>query len=260
MNWYIGIHHWRAFRNSYRKLAWVGFEPHNYWILFRCSNWLSYQAMSSTCSQSQLCTATPISQFHVFVQCSCFISIFAIVSHHICFKQSLTQVITLVAEWIDTYGIHHWSIFRSSYRKLAWVGFEPTTTEFRSDALTDWAIRPWVQLALRANFVQLLQFHLFVQCSRFIFVFAIVSHHICFKQNLTQVITLVAEWIDTYGIHHWRVFGNSYRKLAWVGFEPHNYWILFRCSNRLSYRRRKSKLCYQCFLVFNTEFKTSWSW
>ena len=49
------------------------------------------------------------------------------------------------------YGIHHWRIFRSSYRKLAWVGFEPTTTEFRSDALTDWAIRPWVQLALRAN-------------------------------------------------------------------------------------------------------------
>ena len=30
--------------------------------------------------------------------------------------------------------------FRSSYTKLAWVGFEPTTTEFRSDALTDWAI------------------------------------------------------------------------------------------------------------------------
>ena len=24
-----------------------------------------------------------------------------------------------------------------SYRKLAWVGFEPTTAEFRSDALTD---------------------------------------------------------------------------------------------------------------------------
>ena len=29
------------------------------------------------------------------------------------------------------------------------------TTEFRSDA--DWVIRPWVQVALRANFVQLLQ-------------------------------------------------------------------------------------------------------
>ena len=64
-----------------------------------------------------------------------------------------------VAEWVDTYGIHHWRILWSSYRKLAWVRFEPTTTEFRSDALTDWVIRPWVQLALRANFVQLLQFH-----------------------------------------------------------------------------------------------------
>ena len=78
------------------------------------------------------------------------------------------------------YGIHNWRIVISSYRKLAWVGFEPTTTELRSDALTDWAIRPWVQLALRANFVQLLQFHPFVQCSRFISVFALVSRHICF--------------------------------------------------------------------------------
>ena len=49
---------------------------------------------------------------------------------------------------IYIYGIHHRRILWSSYRKLAWVGFEPTTTEFHSDALTDWAIRPWVQLAL----------------------------------------------------------------------------------------------------------------
>ena len=34
------------------------------------------------------------------------------------------------------YGIHHWNFLRSSYRKLAWVGFEPTTTEFRSDTLS----------------------------------------------------------------------------------------------------------------------------
>ena len=50
----------------------------------------------------------------------------------------------------------------NSYRKLAWVGFEPMTTGFCSDALTaltDWAIRPWVHLAIRSNFVQLLQFH-----------------------------------------------------------------------------------------------------
>ena len=56
-------------------------------------------------------------------------------------------------------------IYIYSYIKLAWVGFKPMTTEFRSDALTDWGIRRWVQLALRDNFVQLLQFHPFVQCS-----------------------------------------------------------------------------------------------
>ena len=59
----------------------------------------------------------------------------------------------------DTYDIHHWSILWSSYWKLAWVGFEPVITEFRSNALTDRHIRPWVPLALRPNFVQLLQFH-----------------------------------------------------------------------------------------------------
>ena len=131
-------------------------------------------------------------QFHLFIQCSLFISFFAFTSRHICFKQSLAQAITLVAEWINKYGIHHWRIFTSSYRKLPWVGLEPTTTEFRSDALTDWAIRPWFQLALRANFVQLLQFHLFIQCPRFISIFFFVSRHICFKRSLAQLMTLVA--------------------------------------------------------------------
>ena len=41
-------------------------------------------------------------------------------------------------KWTDIHGIHHWMILRISYRKLAWVGFEPATTEFSSDALTDW--------------------------------------------------------------------------------------------------------------------------
>ena len=31
--------------------------------------------------------------------------------------------------------------FWSSYRKLVWVKFQPTTTELRSDTLTNWAIR-----------------------------------------------------------------------------------------------------------------------
>ena len=108
-------------------------------------------------------------------------------------------------------GIHHWMIFRSNYRKLTWVGFEPTITEFCSDALTDWAIRTWVQLALRAIFVQLLQFHLFVQCLHFISAIAFFSCHICFKQSLAQVIMLAVEWL----IHMvFTVF------MACVGFEP----------------------------------------
>ena len=77
------------------------------------------------------------------------------------FRKGITRDNHLsVANWTNRYGIHHWTIHRRRYRKLAWLGFEPTTTEFHSDALTDWAIRPWVQLALRANSVQLFQFHL----------------------------------------------------------------------------------------------------
>ena len=75
------------------------------------------------------------------------------------------------------------------------MGFEPATTEFCSDVPTDWVIRPWVQLALRTNFLQLLQFHLFVQCSHFLSAIAFISDHICFKWNLAQVITLKAEWL-----------------------------------------------------------------
>ena len=95
-------------------------------------------------------------------------------------------------------GINHWRIFRGTYRKLVWLGFESMTP----DALTDWAIRPWVQLALRANFVQLLQFHPFFQCSHFISAIAFVSRHICFKQNLAQVYTyLIILHISSIHIH-----------------------------------------------------------
>ena len=87
-----------------------------------------------------------------------------------------------VAEWADTYGIHHWWILWSSYRKLAWVGFELTTTKFRSDALTDWAIRPWVQLTLRGHFVQLLQFQCHISFWLFVF-FAAVFFNKCFCNN-----------------------------------------------------------------------------
>ena len=58
-----------------------------------------------------------------------------------------------VAEWTDTDGIHHWRILWSSCRKSVWMGFEPRTTEFHSNALTEGLIRPWVQPLLRANFL-----------------------------------------------------------------------------------------------------------
>ena len=212
------FYHWRIFKSNCRKLGWMGFKPGT--TEFRSdsrTNWPSrlwFQLLSVRANFAQLF------QFYLFLQCSRFILVFVLVSRHICFKWSLAQVITLVGEWTDTFGIHHWKIFRNSYGKLAWVGFEPTTTEFCSDSLTDWDMRPWVQLSLRDNFVQPLQFHLFLQCSRLISVFAFVSHQISFKQSLTQVITLVAESIDAYGIHHWRVFRSNYRKLAWLGFEP----------------------------------------
>ena len=114
---------------------------------------------------------------------------------------AMTKWIRRIQEWYSPL-----KDFWSNYRKLAWVELETMTTKFRSDALTDWAIRPWVQVVLRANFVQLLQFHLFVQCSHFNSAIAFVSRHICFKRNLAQEITLAVEWIDTYGIYHWRTF------------------------------------------------------
>ena len=160
---------------------------HNLWIPFKRSNRRRYQAMSSSRSQSQLCRATPISSlFSVFMF---HFSLCSRQSPHLLEAKSRTAN-HVVVEWIDKCGIHHWRIFRSRYRKLVRVGFEPMTTEFRLDAPTSWAIRPWVQVALRAKFVQLLQFHLFVQYSRFISVYALVSRLICYRWSLAQVTTL----------------------------------------------------------------------
>ena len=59
-----GIHHWKILWSSYVKLAQKGFEPTT--TEFWRSDGLSYQAMISTRTQSQLCTDTPVSSF---VQC-----------------------------------------------------------------------------------------------------------------------------------------------------------------------------------------------
>ena len=60
---------------------------------------------------------------------------------------------------IYMHGIHHWRILSSSYRKLAWMEFELTTTEFHSDALTNWTIRPWERQLCTATPISS-----FVQC------------------------------------------------------------------------------------------------
>ena len=125
-----------------------------------------------------------------------------------------------INKYIIYYGSDHWVILRSSYRKLAWVGFEPTTTEFCWDALTDWAVRPWVQLTLKATFSQLLQFHCLLKVG-FHFGYCLCPiTTVFFKFYFNRGIQMsVAEWIDRYGIHHWTILRSSYRKLAWLGFE-----------------------------------------
>ena len=127
-----------------------------------------------------------------------------------------------VAKWVDTYGIHQWRIIWSRYRKLAGVGVEPTTTEFRSRILSNSASRPWFQFALTANFVQLLEFHR---------LFSVTFHlGYCLRQSPGLFKSkfcwanhmMVAERVDRYGIHQWRIIWRTYRKLASVGFESTN--------------------------------------
>ena len=95
------------------------------WIPFRRSIWLSYQAMSSTRTQSQLCTATPISSFVQFPISFQLLpsSVPAFNLVEISWSNQMS-----IAEWAYVYGIHHRRVIWSSYRKLTLVGFEPTTT------------------------------------------------------------------------------------------------------------------------------------
>ena len=109
-------------------------------------------------------------RFH-FGHCLChlqrlFYSIFCTVNH------------VNVVEWADTHGIHHWMILRSSFRKLIWVGFE-----CHLDTLTDGAIRPRVQLTLRAtvalilSFIRLRDFLLVLSSVTFFILFEILHNH-----------------------------------------------------------------------------------
>ena len=104
--------------------------------------------------RATFCTIFPISSF---VQCSDFALVITFVSHHIYYNQTCcTGNHMNEAEWTDTYDINQWRVLRCRYRKSALMRFKPLITEFRLDALRDWAIRQWVQLLLRVNFLQLL--------------------------------------------------------------------------------------------------------
>ena len=92
---------------------------------------------------------------------------------------------------------------------MVWVGFEPTNTEFRSDAQTDWAIRPWVQLALRANFVQLLQFHRLLSVT---FHFGYLPSIHIFQIAVTNIISSIAGLCLKYNNQMVR---NSKPAIAW---------------------------------------------
>ena len=99
--------------------------------------------------------------------------------------------------YIHVYGIHHRRIFEIAIE--SWPEWDLNPWPLNSvQTLTNWAIRPWVQFAVRANFVQLLQFHLSIQCSHFISAIVFGNRHICFNQNLGQAITCIYVYIYIY--------------------------------------------------------------
>ena len=102
---------------------------------------------------------------------------------------------------------------------MAWVEFETRTTEFHADGLTGWAISPWVELALRDNFVLPPQFHLFFSIT-FNFGYCLHQSPYLFSLKFSWGNHIsVVEWTETYNVHHWRILWSSHRKLTWVGFE-----------------------------------------
>ena len=124
------------------------------------------------------------------------------------------------AKWTNRYGIHHWRILWSSYRKLAVVRLEPVTSEFQSEALTDWARSPWVQLTLSVNFIQALQFDRFFSVTFRFSCCLPQSPRLFWSKFSWRNHMSVTKWTDTYDIHHWTILWSSYRKLASVGFQP----------------------------------------
>ena len=72
----------------------------------------------------------------------------------------------------------------------------PWPLNFLSDALADWGIRSWVQLALRANFVQLLQFHR---------LFSVKFHFGCCLHQMPLLFWLKFSWGNHMSVAEWLI-------------------------------------------------------
>ena len=128
------------------------------------------------------------------------ISIIAIVSRHVSFHQDFVKVI----KWVQWNEPIHMVFATEVFFEVA-IEKRPewdsllTINEFHLDTVTDWAIKPWVQVALRANFVELLQWD---RLFRVIFHFGhcldqspyFFSLEFSWGNHMS-----VAEWADTYG-------------------------------------------------------------
>ena len=100
---------------------------------------MSYHTMSSTRTQNHLCTAgTPISSFaHCpisFRLLPSSVATFVLIEVFLRYSNHVS-----VAEWSDTYGIHHWRIIWSSYRKLV-LSFDVLSKNLNKDlkSLSQW--------------------------------------------------------------------------------------------------------------------------
>ena len=122
------------------------------------------------CRQPQMDSTNNLVNIYIYIYIFIYkyIYIYICICIYICIYLSIYIYIYSIYIYVCIYiciyihillDIHHWIILRSNYRKLALVEIEPTIVKFCPDTLTDWAFGPWVQLILRANF---LQFHLLI--------------------------------------------------------------------------------------------------
>ena len=115
--------------------------------------------MSFFCSRKGKACMTIFKYIYMYIHIYTYIYIHICIYVYICiYVHVCTYIVYIVYIYIYIYIYVH--IYWSGCRKLVWVGFEPATSEFRRpNRLSYQAMSSTVHLALRANFVQLLQFH-----------------------------------------------------------------------------------------------------